>query len=138
RARADITQATSATAGERFETKRPGYEVVQGQLAAPRYDVPVQSVSFTPERRTLLLRTKALEAAVGYAITLREFAAVESGPGILPQVPELDLLLQLNGVAATWEPVPSGPNARGQTNRVSGWEGWLPHPELAVARQLTA
>ena len=138
RARTDITQAPFATAGERFETKRPGYEVVQSQLAAPRYDVPVQSVSFTPERRTLSLHTKMLEAPAGYAITLRDFTSVEKGAGILPQVPALDLLLQLNGLAAMWEPAPSNLAARGKTNRLAPWEGWLPHPALAVARQLTA
>ena len=47
-----------------------GYAVVQMQKATPRFDVPVHSAQLTPDRRTLVLATDPLPAAVHYALTL--------------------------------------------------------------------
>ncbi len=104
-----ITQSKYATAGDRFEVKRPGYEVVKNQLAAPRFDVPVQSASVTTDRRTFILHTQPLDAAVNYAITL----------------PQMDLMSDLNGVAVQWK-----------TKKIE-WEGWLPHLDLEVSKKFT-
>ena len=41
---------------------------------------------------------------------------------------EVDLGYDLSGVEATWTPEAGG----------EGWSGWLPHPDLAVARAFTA
>ena len=68
--RVEITQGASVVAGDRFEVKRPGYAVVYSQLAMPRYDVAVHSVGFTPDLRTLILKTSPMETAVNYGITL--------------------------------------------------------------------
>jgi putative heme-binding domain-containing protein len=48
--------------------------------------------------------------------------------GELPQHPQIDLGYTLGGVAARWEAKAPG----------SAWSGWLPHLDLAVARDFTA
>lgn len=96
-------------AGDRFESVRPGYQVVQDQLAAPRFDLPVLAVQMTADRRTLILATAPQPEAAGYALSL----------------PGLDLRYDLHGVEARWEGVEGS------------WSGWLPHLDLAVARALT-
>ena len=48
--------------------------------------------------------------------------------GALQQVPEIDLDFDLTGCEAAWAPASGGP----------AWTGWLPHPDLEVARALTA
>lgn len=118
--RTRITQGQYATAGDRFETMHPGYAVVQNQMATPRYDVPVLGASFTPDRRTLILNTAPLDAAVKYSITLPSFEAATTAP-----FPQMDLSSDLNGVAAQWK-----------TKKVD-WDGWLPHLDLAVAEKFT-
>src|SRR5262249_18842545 len=68
--RVDITQGKYVSAGDRFESKRPGYAVIYHQLSSPRYNLPLESASFTPDARTLVLRTRSTAAAANYAITL--------------------------------------------------------------------
>src|SRR5439155_20767313 len=41
-------------AGDRFEVLRPGYAAVQQQQATPRFDLAVQSVQVSSDRRTLI------------------------------------------------------------------------------------
>jgi len=45
--RTTITKGNYVSAGDRFESIRPGYQAVQDQLMAPRYDVPVLSALLT-------------------------------------------------------------------------------------------
>lgn len=125
-----LTAGKYARAGDRFETIWPGYAVVQMEKATPRYDVPVRSAQLTPDRRTLVLATDPLGAAVHYALTLPGMGrpAKDAGPkGALPQYPAIDLDFDLSGCEATWTPK-DGP----------AWAGWLPHPDLQVSRALTA
>src|SRR5947207_5801378 len=78
--RTTITQGRYVSAGDRFESLRPGYQAVQDQLAASRYDVPVLSAVLTSDRRTFILNTPPQSAALNYAITLpRPGAAEKSG-----------------------------------------------------------
>ncbi|MBX9580780.1 MAG: ThuA domain-containing protein [Gemmataceae bacterium] len=126
-----LTAGKYARAGDRFEAIWPGYAVVQMEKATPRYDVPVRSAQLTPDRRTLVLATDPLGAAVHYALTLPGMGrpATDAGPkGTLPQYPAIDLDFDLSGCEATWTPKDGGP----------GWKGWLPHLDLQVARELTA
>ncbi|MBM3844792.1 MAG: hypothetical protein FJ405_00710 [Verrucomicrobia bacterium] len=109
--------------GDRFETLRPGYQVIDAQLLAPRFSHEALSVQLSPDRRTLSLLTRPRTAAWNYAVTL----------GWLPQIastsspPEMDLLTSLHGVEATWKA------EHGQdSHRV-----WLPHPDLAVSKAMT-
>jgi putative heme-binding domain-containing protein len=128
--RLEITQGKYVTAGDRFETKRPGYAVVYSQLSQPRLDVPVQSVSFTPDARNLVLHTKSLDAAENYGITLRQFFSRRSSlSDALPQFNDVDLVADLQGLRVEWNPKSSGEKER------RSWDGWLPHVDLAVAHE---
>ncbi len=128
-----VTQGRHVFAGDRFETLRPGYQVVYDQLAAARFDVPVLSAGLTADERTIVLSTRPRVSAVNYALTLPGFAGPESGfaekaaDKSLPQHPSIDLLTDLSGVQASWSA------ADGKTN----WGGWLPHLDLSVSRKLT-
>jgi hypothetical protein len=126
-----LTAGRYVRAGDRFESFWPGYAVVQVQKASPRLDVPVRSAQLTADRRTLVLATDAHPAAVHNALTLPGMGrppADRMPKGALRQLPEIDLDFDLTGCEATWAPADGGP----------AWAGWLPHPDLEVARALTA
>jgi hypothetical protein len=78
--RVSITRGKYVSAGDRFESLRPGYQAVQDQLVAPRYDVPVLSAALTADRTSLLLLTPSLSAAENYAITLPRFSTTTASP----------------------------------------------------------
>jgi putative heme-binding domain-containing protein len=127
--RARIEYGKYVRPGDRFEQKRPGYEVVRRQMATPRYDLPVRSVGITGDRRTLVLTTDAQPEAVSYALTLPGMGRPDKpGAGELSQRPEVDIGYDLCGVEASWR-AKSGDAA---------WDGWLPHLDLAVSRAFTA
>jgi putative heme-binding domain-containing protein len=124
-----LEQGASVAAGDRFESQQPGYEVVAAQMAEPRSDVAVHTVSVTPDRRTLVLATGPQESVASYAITLPGMGRpTQSAAGTLPQRPEIDLAYRLGGVLATWQ----------SREGTATWSGWLPHLDLAIARSLTA
>ncbi|MCW5558690.1 MAG: PQQ-dependent sugar dehydrogenase, partial [Verrucomicrobiae bacterium] len=117
--RARIESGLYVFSGDRFETVRPGYQVVYDQLAAPRRAHEILTAQVSPDRRTLILVTRPRETAVNYAVTLPAASAARG---------ETDLLTRLNGVEGEWT------SAKGDASvRL-----WLPHVDLAVARQLTA
>jgi len=127
--RASIDGGEFVAAGDRFESLRPGYAIVQRQLNMPRFGVDVQGVQLTADRRTLILTTAPHSLAVNYSVTLPGAAS----PGIyataterLRQHPDIDLQYDLCGVEATWEPTEGEP-----------WHGWLPHLDLAASREFT-
>ncbi len=109
------------SAGDRFEVIRPGYQLVRDQMAAPRRWVDVESVSLDAERRTIILSVPRQTEPVNYSITLPLPKSWQSQDG-LPQRPEMDVAVSLNGVAATL----------GDTGIV------LPHPSLVVSKALTS
>ncbi len=143
-----ITYGEFVAAGDRFETLRPGYAVVQRQMASPRYNLPVHGVSVTPDRRTLVIATAPHRAAVSYALTLpglgrstgslpvsdpsatekKEQPQAGSLGYALSQHPQIDLAYSLNGVLATWEP-------EDKTQR--GWSGVLPHLDLNLCNEFS-
>jgi putative heme-binding domain-containing protein len=124
-----ITAGAYVRAGDRFESLWPGYAVVQMQKSAPRFDVPVRSVQFTPDRRTLVLATDPHPAAVHYAVELPGLGRTAAQPkGAAPQRPVVDLDFDLSGCEATWTPADGS----------LPWTGWLPHLDLQVARAMTA
>jgi putative heme-binding domain-containing protein len=151
--------------GDRFENIRPGYQVVRDQLAQIRYAVEVLGAAVSPDARTLTLTTKPRETALNCAVTLPPLSlapgfspvsadgvkaravstassageaakAAQSSPygntGLKPGAneneTEIDLAASLHGVEATWR------SEDGKTNRSL----WLPHADIAVARELTA
>ncbi|MCI0541870.1 MAG: DUF4038 domain-containing protein, partial [Verrucomicrobiales bacterium] len=124
----------AVSAGDRFETIRPGYKVVQMQQAEPRRTNAVLAAALSADGRTLSLQTAARVEAVNYAITLpdpsREASAAKLKNG-LPQVAAIDLCHDLSGVEAEWL-------AKSERSTTNGWSGWLPHADLSAARELTA
>ena len=102
------------TAGERFESLRPGYQVVQDQLGTPRFVLPVLSTKISTDGRLLMLRTEVRRQAVNYAVTLASPGeAVKDKVGgadhpsergaSLAQHATIDLAYTLNGVEASWK-----------------------------------
>lgn len=129
-ARTEITAGKFVRAGDRFESLWPGYAVVQSQHLAPRLDVKVYSAQLTPDRRTLILATDPLRAAVHYELTLPGMGrpTKDSMPrGELAQAPQVDLDFDLSGIEAKW-----------MQNGQVVWSGWLPSLDLAVSRRWTA
>ncbi len=120
-----IEAGRHVSTGDRFETIRPGYQVVRDQMTAPRRWVEVQNLSLTADRRTLVLRVPRQTEAIGYAITLPTPASWQTKSAIA-QKPEMDVALTLNGIEATLQ-------AGGESRRVV-----LPHPSPTVARAFTA
>jgi putative heme-binding domain-containing protein len=127
-----ITMGEYVTAGDRFESFVPGYQAVKDQRAHKRYDLPVLSAGITPDRRTVVLQTAPRTEAVAYAVTLPErergSRACDPARHELPQYAAIDVLTDLTGVEAEWR----------ATAGDGRWSGWLPHPDLLVARELTA
>jgi len=123
-----ITMGRFVSAGDRFEMLRPGYRVVQDELATPRFEISVLSASLSPDGRTLALATAARPTAVNYAVALPAVSEgrTPSSPGPeLPQHNAIDLLTDLTGAEVEW--IGQGTN----------WSGWLPHLDLRVAREFT-
>lgn len=126
-----ITYGKYVRAGDRFESFRPGYAVVELQNATPRYELPVHGVQVTSAGRALLITTEPHPEASHYAVTLPWPTRSEDSQnlaGSLAQHDQIDLHYDLTGVVARWEA------ANGKKN----WDGWLPHADLAVARAFTA
>lgn len=127
-----IAMGAFVAAGDRFESLRPGYQVVKDQVKAPRYDVPVLSAGIAPDLLSLSLQTSPRTAATAYAVMLPESTAAarphQPARHETPQHAALDLLTELTGVEAEW---------RDATGRAH-WTGWLPHFDLTVARAFTA
>jgi putative heme-binding domain-containing protein len=116
----DLARASSVsvgryvTAGERYESFRPGYQVVRIQRTMPRYALPVQEAYPSRDKRSVILRTSPEQDAVNNAITVTAPLAIEA-------------LADLTGAEAVWS------DARGRIE----WAGWLPHLDLAAARGFT-
>ena len=119
-----IEAGTYVSAGDRFETMRPGYQVVRDQLASPRRWVEVSSLLLTGDGRTLILKIPPQTEPVNYAVTL---PIPESWRIASPfaQAPEMDLLVTLNGVEARSGEGAAGPGVI------------LPQVSLAVSQALT-
>jgi putative heme-binding domain-containing protein len=123
--RTSIEYGQAVSPGDRFESLRPGYETVGRQLAAPRFELPILSVQVSADRRTLLLATAPHLEASSYALKLA--GSAKAGVKNL-QAADVDLGYDLTGVEAAWTPETGD----------GGWTGWIPHPDLSVARAFTA
>jgi putative heme-binding domain-containing protein len=124
-----ITAGRFVRAGDRFTSLWPPYAVVAAERTTPRFNVRVHSAQLLPDRRTLVLATDPLTAAVHYAIRLPGMARPAKFPkGLLPQHAAIDLDFDLSGVEAMWT----------NKNKEVLWRGWLPSLDLAVSRKFTA
>ena len=123
--KATIEFGKYVAAGDRFESLRPGYQVVHDQLMTPRFDLPVFGVRLVGDS-TLSLATAPHPEAASYAVTLGGMGRPPRSEGdAVAQVPETDIAYDLSGAEASWR--------AGQDS----WSGWLPHLDLQVARELT-
>jgi len=117
-------------AGDRFESFRPGYAVVERQMNSPRFGVEVQGVQLTADRRTLIVTTLPQTLAVNYGMSLPGVVKPTESPSTattaLSQYPDVELQYDLCGVEATWTP------DEGEQFNV-----WLPHVDLDISRELT-
>lgn len=111
--RSNITMGTHVSAGDRFETMRPGYQVVKDQMKVGRYELPVLSTALSADRREIVIVTEPRFEDSNYAVAI--LGGEESGSS------DIDVLTNLNGVEAQ----------RGAVTT------WLPHMDLGVARELT-
>jgi putative heme-binding domain-containing protein len=131
--RVEITQGQYVSAGDRFETVRPGYAAVFAQLSEPRFNVPVTATSLSADQRTLILNTQPRYAGVNYSITLAGWNMPGlSLPEAIPQYPDIEMTSDLAGLQADWSPA----TADGSITSLP-WHGWLPHVDLEVAQRFT-
>ena len=124
--RLSIVQGKYATAGDVFESFRPGYQVVQNQMLEPRYAVKVLSTAVNVDRTVLTLRTEPRDEAVNYVVSIAGSDRVAKDKE-LPQRNYVSLAHNLTGVEVEWN---------GAKN--NQWSGWLPHLDLDVARAFTS
>src|SRR5262249_59045177 len=87
-AAARVTFGAYVGTGDRFEALRPGYQAVQRQLEATRFDLPLLSLQISADRRTLSLVTAPHVARQPHPLSLDS----------------LQLGYDLNGVQAEWSP----------------------------------
>lgn len=111
--RSDVSMGAYVSAGDRFETMRPGYQVVKDQMKVGRYQLPVLSAAITQDRREMIIVTESRTEDYNYAVAVAKGEGW-SGFGV-------DALSDLNGVEAE----------RG------GEKIWFPHLDFKVARELT-
>jgi putative heme-binding domain-containing protein len=121
-----VEAGTYVSAGDRYETVRPGYQVVRDQMATPRRWVDVLGVSLSNDQRALVLRVAQQTEATNYAITLPLPDRWKQPAKGIAQQPEMDVALTLNGVAA-------------EVRKADGTElrSVLPHPSLTVSKAFT-
>ena len=126
---AKIEYGRYVAAGDRFESLRPGYQVVQDQLRSPREELAIYNVQLSSDRSTLILSTAPHATAASYALTLPGFGRREEPQDQdFAQHPVTDLQYSLGGVEVSWKP----------SSGSQEWHGWLPHLDLSAARQLTS
>jgi putative heme-binding domain-containing protein len=123
-----IEAGSFVSAGDRFETVRPGYQVVRDQMATPRRWIEPLGLSLTADQRNVVLRVPLQTEAVNYAVTL-PLPETWVQKGGLRQVPEMDVQVTMNGILAELR----GDATKGASPR----QCVLPHPSLAVSRTFT-
>ncbi|MEM7313670.1 MAG: heme-binding protein, partial [Planctomycetota bacterium] len=100
-------------AADRLERMRPSYTVVGYQQAQARQKIQVASAKVNNDGQQLIIKSDARTLAFNYSI----------------DVPELcDVAHDLSGLEAEWH----------ATAGKDEWTGWLPHPDIAVARTFTS
>ena len=120
-----ITEGKYVSAGDQYETVRPGYRAVQNQLLELRYAVKVLGTEVAPGGHALVIRTEPRAEAAQYAVSFPRSAAAARGE--LRQAATIELAHDLTGVEAEWQ------SASGAEKLST----WLPHLDLTVDRALT-
>jgi putative heme-binding domain-containing protein len=123
-----LTMNRHAAEGDDCESFRPGYRAVDVQQQEGRWRVPIVAATLSADGRTARLRTAALVDDSRLVLSAHAVGDTAPPPGALPQLPLQEWGFDLGGVTASWTP----------SGGVPAWSGWLPHPDLAVARAFTA
>jgi putative heme-binding domain-containing protein len=116
-----------ANPGDDCESFRPGYQVITAQQAEPRYRLPITAVTLAPDARSATITTRRRVEDLRLVVRMTRAPEPSLPARALPQKPISELAADLGGVSATWIPAAEGER----------WSGWLPHPDLDVARALT-
>lgn len=120
-----VTEGRYVAAGDRFESLRPGYQVVKNQMVEPRYELDIHSVGLGADGKTILIHTAPRARNLGYAVMLPRLGKRETANKMgLPQHDTIDLAYNLTGVETIWQ-------ASG-TGEKKTWS--LPHLNLDVSR----
>lgn len=145
-------------AADRYENLVPPYAVVQGQMIAPRQQLPITSVGLSPDLRTLSINFKQSDSADFIAVTLpsnhsSESRTIGSDDTLIPQRAETQIDASANGVLVHWDREPLNLNSdssatssihdptsaalNADSTEQGDWIGWIPHLDLSVSRALT-
>ncbi len=130
----ELTFGDAVRAGDRFETKKPGYQARQEEGGDRRFRLPVKGVSLADEGRTVvvrtdphpsyLARTPSTPAAHAWNwFALRLPVPDVDGAAAVGQSIELDYTL--TGVVAHWQ------------GEAAAQSVWLPHTDLGASHVLT-
>jgi putative heme-binding domain-containing protein len=123
-----ISMGRYVSAGDRFESFRPGYQVVKDQQTVPGSERRVLAAAVTADNRALVLYHEPQTEAVRYGLSLPDPTHRESPPKsdkfTRTQHPAVELGYDLTGAEAEWRD-PAGKET---------WNAWLPHLDLSVAR----
>jgi putative heme-binding domain-containing protein len=121
-------------AGDRFETLRPGYEVVQRQVQSPKVNHPLDALRFAQDGRTTSIAIAPDASRTFYGLRLGAFSEpTANGTSTttstrIAQQPAIDLATDACGVTAVWQS--DQPEATPVTT-------WLPHLDLTISAALT-
>lgn len=113
--------------GDACESFRPGYAVVKAQQTEPRYRLPVVSAVLDADHRSVTITTRRRVEDLRLVLRITSASTPAAVHGIVAQKPISELPVDLSGVSATWTSSQDGER----------WSGWLPHPDLDIARALT-
>lgn len=124
--RLTVEQGSAVASGDRFETLRPGYQVVADQMRATRRRRVVHGVQVTADRRSLLVSLDESQAAQPIAVTLHGLGRAERVDAAKDsQFPESSVGLDASGIEAELV------DATGREL----WRGVLPHLDLEVSQR---
>lgn len=125
-------------AGNRFETIRPGYQVVQDQMGAARSRLPIVSTQWSADRRSLVFVTAPRSEAQNYSLSLHDPAEGLRGRAAQSQtskaapnkaVRTIELAYDLTGVEWTWR-------SEQERDTTTDAFGWSPSLDTEVASAL--
>jgi putative heme-binding domain-containing protein len=111
-------------AGDRYELMSPPYAVVRAQKQTPTYSLKIESAKLSEDGRTLAIKVEPMQWRTWYALAIPGVKRPgEEGLGFT-----VDVDFPLAGVQAQF---------LGASRNDVRWEGWLPHIDTSVNRELT-
>jgi putative heme-binding domain-containing protein len=122
-----VEMGRHVNSGDAFESFRPGYQVINAQQAESRFRLPIAAVTLDADGRAATITTGRRVEDLRLVVRLSSTSATTTATGALAQKPISEMPADLGGVSATWTSATDGER----------WSGWLPHPDLTVARALT-